>query len=60
MTSNSLFISGLENHDHLKENLRANCIPESIMDMSADNYHDFLLERRQLMAMKIRDYYFGL
>lgn len=44
----------------LKENLSANCIPESIASMDATHYEDFLLERRKLMAKKIKDYYFSL
>ena len=41
----------------LKNNMRQNCIPESIFDMSVDDYHDFLKERRVLMAQKIEAYY---
>ncbi len=44
----------------LKENLIANCIPECIVSMDATHYEDFLLERRKLMAKKIKDYYFSL
>ena len=44
----------------LKENLRANCIPENIVSMDVMNYEDFLLERRKLMAKKIKDYYYSL
>ncbi len=43
--------------DMLKENLRINCIPENIISMDADNYEEFLLERRKLMAKKIQTYY---
>jgi hypothetical protein len=28
--------------------------------MEASNYEDFLLERRKLMAKKIKDYYYSL
>lgn len=44
----------------LKDNLRINCIPENIVTMDASHYEDFLLERRRLMAKKIKDYYFSL
>ena len=44
----------------LKSNLEENCIPESIFDMTIDNYHDFLVQRRRLMARKIRDFYYSL
>ncbi|MDD4109240.1 MAG: DUF262 domain-containing protein [Prolixibacteraceae bacterium] len=44
----------------LKDNLRINCIPENIVTMDASHYEDFLLERRRLMAKKIKDYYLSL
>ena len=44
----------------LKENLTTNCIPEKITTMDASHYEDFLLERRKLMAKKIREYYYAL
>lgn len=44
----------------LIENLSINCIPENIVSMDASRYEDFLLERRKLMAKKIKDYYYSL
>jgi len=44
----------------LKENLKTNCIPENIIELEVANYESFLLERRKLMAKKIKDYYFSL
>ena len=44
----------------LKENLTINCIPENIISMDVSHYDIFLLERRKLMAKKIKDYYFSL
>ncbi len=44
----------------LKENLIINCIPENIVSMDASHYEDFLLNRRKLMAKKIKDYYYSL
>lgn len=44
----------------LKKNLAMNSIPESIFDMEIDRYEAFLVERRLLMAQKIREYYFSL
>lgn len=41
----------------LKINMEQNCIPESVFDMSIEKYHDFLKERRILMAKKIEKYY---
>ena len=46
--------------DTLKANLAANCVPESIMDMDVGQFDDFLSQRRQLMAGKIRGYYEGI
>ena len=43
--------------DDLKANLAINCIPENIIDMTVTDYDDFLLERRKMMASKIRMYY---
>ena len=44
----------------LKENLKQNCVPESIFEMDASKYSDFLEERRNLIAAKIKEYYLGL
>jgi len=41
-------------------NLKANCIPENIINMDASKFEDFLYERRKLIAKKIKDYYFSL
>ena len=38
-------------------NLAQNCIPKDIKDMTFKDYDTFLLERRQLMALKIKSYY---
>ena len=46
--------------DKLKENLKANCIPDGIENMNASNYEEFLVERRKLMALKIKEYYYSL
>mgnify|MGYP001132523843 CR=1 FL=1 len=37
-----------------------NCIPEDIFEMDIENYDDFLMRRRTLMAKKIKDYYLSL
>ena len=44
----------------LKENLRENCIPENVVGMDYHHYEEFLVERRKLMAQKIKDYYYSL
>ena len=47
----------INNRQELIENLRQNCIPESIFDLAIDQYQDFLVERRKLMSEKIHEYY---
>lgn len=44
----------------LLSSLKANCIPEGIFEMGADDYENFLAQRRFLMARKIRNYYESL
>ena len=46
--------------DDLNANLAENAIPALIYDVTADNYFEFLVARRQLMAKAIRDYYENL
>lgn len=46
--------------DVLRKNLRMNCIPDGIEEMTADDYPAFLAERRKLMANKIRKYFESL
>ena len=44
----------------LKDNLKSNCIPANVNTMDANDYEQFLMERRKLMAEKIRNYYYSL
>ena len=44
----------------LTENLKENCIPNNIFEMTVENYDEFLQERRKLMAKLIQEYYEGL
>jgi hypothetical protein len=53
-------IGGITDLEELKRNLEMHCIPDSIESMSADNYDDFLRERRKLMSQKIRKYFNSL
>ena len=46
--------------DDLKNNFRANCIPDGMEEMTVDDYPSFLSMRRMLMAQKIRKYFEGL
>jgi hypothetical protein len=51
---------GISSLDELHENLKSNCVPESIFTMTLDHYDEFLKERRKLMAVKMKEYYFSL
>ncbi len=55
--SNDRLISGIVSEQDLLHNLEVNCVPADIMDMSIDDYPEFLLERRKLMALKVKGYY---
>ena len=50
----------ISDEEVLKANLAANCIPLEVADMTHADYERFLVERRKLMAKKIRDYYYSL
>ncbi len=41
-------------------NLQMNCIPSEIVNWTAENYFDFLAQRRKMMAEKIKNYYQAL
>jgi uncharacterized protein with ParB-like and HNH nuclease domain len=57
---NNKQVSGLSTQQELMYNLQMNAVPTDIMQMSIDDYNDFLIERRKLMAMKIKEYYHSL
>jgi hypothetical protein len=44
----------------LKDNFRANCIPNGLENMGFEEYPYFLAQRRKLMAQKIKKYFAGL
>ena len=50
----------ISNMAELKSNLTMHCIPDSIFKMEIKDYDDFLSQRRMLMSMKIKNYYFSL
>ncbi|MBA3786868.1 MAG: hypothetical protein H0X15_15250, partial [Acidobacteria bacterium] len=60
IAENNRQLSGLSTEQEVSENLKMNCVPVEIMQMSFDDYSDFLIQRRKLMANKIKDYYFSL
>ena len=53
-------VSGISTNQELIENLQANCVPPEIMQMNIEDYSEFLTLRRQLMAAKMKEYYFSL
>ena len=57
---NGSFYGGIVSMDDLKANLEENCIPECFMDMDVNNYKEFLIMRRKMMAQYIRKYYQSL
>ena len=53
-------IGTILNEYDLINNLKINCIPESIYTMQAGDYETFLQERRKMMAEKIKNYYYSI
>lgn len=60
MQANNKQVSGLSTENELLDNLKMNCVPIELIQMSIENYNDFLMLRRKLMANKIKEYYFTL
>lgn len=60
MLENNRQVSGLATEQELLDNLKMNSVPTEIMQMSIDDYSDFLILRRKLMATKIKEYYLSL
>lgn len=57
---NIKLVSGISSEQELLENLKMNCVPVEIQQMSVADYDDFLALRRKLMALKIKVYYHSL
>lgn len=51
---------GITSTEQMKANLRANCLPEALLDGAIPSYEDFLEERRRLMALKIQRWFEAL
>lgn len=51
---------GITDIDQMQENFAAHCIPQGMESATVEGYDEFLKERRNLMAIKIRDYYKSL
>jgi hypothetical protein len=58
--SKKLKYGNIADIEMLEENLKVNCIPADISNMEFNQFDEFLLERRKLMANKIRLYYHSL
>ena len=54
------FYGGISDINLMKENFKIHCIPEGMESKDIDYYDDFLIERRKLMASKIKEYYWKL
>jgi hypothetical protein len=48
---------GITDEAEMRANLRANCVPESMLGGDVPEYDDFLRERRRLMALKIKAWF---
>lgn len=55
--SGNIAIGNLSTEDDFNNNLSQNCIPVEIRNMTFENYDDFLVKRRKLMAVKMRQYF---
>ena len=51
---------GITSEADMRANLRMSCIPESLLDGAVPDYSDFLEQRRQLMAQKIKTWFEAL
>ncbi|WP_026575705.1 GmrSD restriction endonuclease domain-containing protein [Bacillus sp. UNC438CL73TsuS30] len=56
-TGGQIAIGEITNEEELKSNMGMNCIPLSLFNLDYTDYEEFLKERRQLMANKIRRFY---
>ena len=45
---------GISDEQTMRENLRMNCIPETMLDGEIKDFNVFLEERRKLMALKMK------
>lgn len=58
--SKDIKLGNISDENLLRTNLKENCIPEEVFEMTAADYDDFLQKRRKLMAKMIEEYYKGL
>lgn len=60
IANGNMLYGAITDHKELINNLKQNCIPESILNYGLDDYELFLQQRRKLMANKIKEYYWSL
>jgi len=53
----ALKYGGITDEQTMRENLRMNCIPETMLDGEIKDFNDFLEERRKLMALKVKAWF---
>lgn len=58
--SKDIKLGNISDENLLRTNLKENCIPEEVFEMTAADYDNFLQKRRKLMAKMIEEYYKGL
>lgn len=51
---------GIRDEPAMRENLRMNCIPESLLDGGIKDFNEFLEERHRLMALKTKTWFDAL
>ena len=56
----NLIYGNISNKEILLRNMEQNSIPENILTPGYDDYDEFLVDRRKLMAKKIKEYYYSL
>ena len=60
VASGPLRFGAITDRKTLEQNLTQNCIPLSMLDGEVKSYDEFLIERRKLMAGRIRTWFEGL
>ncbi len=53
----NIVLGNIADKDLLEKNLEENCISQNIMNMAVENYDEFLVDRRKMMAALIQKYY---
>jgi hypothetical protein len=51
---------GITDMADMRDNLRMSCVPQALLDGGIPSYDDFLVERRKLMAQKIKTWFEAL